>query len=120
MQLMCINILLQAKEHTPKGIPKTTGNLLYHIASKSKPQIRSKIDIVVKYVAEGKIDTEIKLNGKYMLGNFCKRKIFLTLDIFLILSNFFLTLSKIFFISALAHIYVCVIFLIFPLYTCSF
>lgn len=56
----------QAKKYSNKDVSKTTGNLLYHIASKTKPQIRSKIEILVQYVADGKIDTEIKLNGKYV------------------------------------------------------
>lgn len=58
-----LQIIILAKRYSSKDVSKTVGNLLYHIASKTKPQIRSKVDILVKYVAEEKIDTEIKLNA---------------------------------------------------------
>lgn len=58
-----LNFITLAKKHSTKGISKSTGNLLYHIASKAKPQIRPKIDTLVKYVVDEKIDTEIKLNA---------------------------------------------------------
>lgn len=37
--------------------------LLYHIATKIKPQIASQLALLTKYVVEGKIDSELRLNG---------------------------------------------------------
>ncbi|XP_054718771.1 probable glutamine--tRNA ligase [Uloborus diversus] len=63
-----------AEKHSSNEISKATGNLLYHIATKLKPQIRSKMSLLVQYVAEGKIDSEIKLNAamSYLINNASK------------------------------------------------
>lgn len=52
-------------------ISKTVGTLLYHIATKLKTQIRQHLPLVARYVAEGKIDSELRLNAalEYLLSN---------------------------------------------------
>ncbi|CAG0890012.1 unnamed protein product [Darwinula stevensoni] len=50
--------VLQGKEFS-----KNVGTLLYHVASKTKPQIRSHLPLLAKYIAEEKIDTETRLAG---------------------------------------------------------
>ena len=42
---------------------KTNGMLLYHIATKIKPQIAVHIPLLARYVVEAKIDSELRLNG---------------------------------------------------------
>ncbi|XP_035223121.1 glutamine--tRNA ligase-like [Stegodyphus dumicola] len=58
-----IHVIELANKSSANGIAKATGNLLYHIVSKVKPQIQSKVELLVQYVAENKIDSEIKLNA---------------------------------------------------------
>ena len=49
-----------AKSNELNGIK---GNLLYNIASKTKPQISSRIPMLSEYVALDKIDSEVRLNA---------------------------------------------------------
>ncbi|KFM68600.1 putative glutamine--tRNA ligase, partial [Stegodyphus mimosarum] len=58
-----IHVIELANKSSANGIAKATGNLLYHIASKVKPQIQSKVELLVQYVVENKVDSEIKLNA---------------------------------------------------------
>nr|CAG4634624.1 EOG090X01EL [Alona affinis] len=53
------------------GITKAQGLLLYHISTKIKAQIAAHIPMLSKYVAEGKIDSELRLNAAmdYLLSN---------------------------------------------------
>lgn len=39
------------------------GNLLYHVASKSKPQMWSLVPLLVKYICQDKLDNELRLNA---------------------------------------------------------
>lgn len=50
---------------------KAHGMLLYHIATKIKPQISMQIPLLSRYVAEGKIDSELRLNAAmdYLISN---------------------------------------------------
>jgi len=45
------------------GDMKTSGSLLYHVASKLKPQKWHYMPILVKYVMNNKIDSELRLNA---------------------------------------------------------
>nr|CAG4645363.1 EOG090X01EL [Lynceus sp. MCZ IZ 141354] len=60
-----------ASKLSSNGIPKTTGTLLYHIATKIKPQVQKHIPLLTEYVSAGKIDSEIRLNAalEFMLSN---------------------------------------------------
>ena len=40
--------------------------LLYHIATKVKPQISAQLPLLSRYVVEGKIDSELRLTGMYI------------------------------------------------------
>ncbi|XP_055939600.1 probable glutamine--tRNA ligase [Argiope bruennichi] len=66
-----IEIINTATKYSPKGISKSTGNLLYKIGTSIKPQIQSKVELLVKYVAEEKLNTEIKVNAaiKYLMDH---------------------------------------------------
>ncbi|GFR04294.1 glutamine--tRNA ligase [Trichonephila clavata] len=66
-----INIINIANKYSPKGISKSTGNLLYKIGTSIKPQIMSKTELLVQYIAEEKLNTEIKVNAamKYLLDH---------------------------------------------------
>ncbi|GBN04777.1 Glutamine--tRNA ligase [Araneus ventricosus] len=66
-----IEIINTATKYSPKGISKSTGNLLYKVGTSIKPQIQSKIELLVKYVAEEKLNTEIKVNAaiKYLMDH---------------------------------------------------
>ena len=52
-------------------ISSAQGMLLYHIASKIKPQIRDHLLFLSKYVAENKLNTEARVNAalEYLLQN---------------------------------------------------
>ena len=39
------------------------GNLLYHVASKTKPQIWSLVPVLVSYIVQDKLDSELRLNA---------------------------------------------------------
>jgi glutaminyl-tRNA synthetase len=45
--------------------------LLYHIASKIRPQIKQHIGFLAKYVTEGKLDSEVRVNAalEYLISN---------------------------------------------------
>jgi glutaminyl-tRNA synthetase len=45
------------------AFPKTIGNLLYHVGTKTKPRIADRIPLLARYVAEGHIDGENRLNA---------------------------------------------------------
>lgn len=66
-----IHIINVATKYSPKGISKSTGNLLYKIGTSIKPQMMSKIELLVQYIAEEKLNTEIKVNAamKYLLDH---------------------------------------------------
>lgn len=53
----------QGSQHTNNGVSKAHGMLLYHIATKIKAQISGHLALLTKYVVEGKIDSELRLNG---------------------------------------------------------
>ena len=55
---------LQGLSISPSGIAKSHGMLLYHIATKVKPQISVHIPLLSQYVVEGKIESELRLNGR--------------------------------------------------------
>jgi len=64
----CIDVGLQFSH---AGIAKSHGMLLYHIATKVKPQISSHIPLLSQYVVEGKIESELRLTAamEYLLSN---------------------------------------------------
>lgn len=64
-------------------ISKSHGVLLYNIATKVKPQISAQLPLLSRYVVEGKIDSELRLNG--MLNNLW--------NIFIILSLIFVCVT---------------------------
>ena len=47
------------------------GMLLYHIASKIRPQIKQHIEFLAKYVTDGKLDSEVRVNAalEYLISN---------------------------------------------------
>ena len=51
-----------AKSSNPQ-LSSAQGMLLYHIASKIKPQIKHHMAFLVDYVATGKLDTELRVNA---------------------------------------------------------
>ena len=56
-------IFLQVSSVVKGGINKDQGLLLYHVATKIKPQTSSHIPLLCRYIVEGKIDKEIRLTG---------------------------------------------------------
>ncbi|CAG7815652.1 unnamed protein product, partial [Allacma fusca] len=58
-------------------IDKKIANLLYILASKIKPQTEKYIPIVIQYIVEGKIDTEVRITAalKYLLENIKEEKL---------------------------------------------
>jgi len=62
--------LLQGLQFSPNGISKSHGMLLYHIATKVKPQISVHIPLLSQYVVEGKIESELRLTGMQSLTIF--------------------------------------------------
>ena len=64
-------IVLEAKNGSSKVSLKEAGALLYHVASKMKPQSFKHNPLVVKYIMDGKIDSEMRLNPalEYLLKN---------------------------------------------------
>ena len=44
-------------------VPQAQGMLLYHIASKIRPQIKHHIGFLSRYVTEGKLDSELRVNA---------------------------------------------------------
>merc|ERR1711963_124815 len=48
---------------TSKEINPAQGMLLYHVASKTKPQIKHHLGFLASYVAENKLDTELRVNA---------------------------------------------------------
>ena len=55
--------MFQGLQFSHAGIAKSHGMLLYHIATKVKPQISSHIPLLSQYVVEGKIESELRLTG---------------------------------------------------------
>ena len=45
--------------------------LLYHIASKIRPQIKQHVEFLVNYVIEGKLDSELRVNAalEFLISN---------------------------------------------------
>merc|ERR1712223_7770 len=52
-------------------ISQAQGMLLYHVASKMKPQIKHHIGFLAKYVADGKLDNELRVNAalEFLISN---------------------------------------------------
>jgi len=52
-------------------ISQAQGMLLYHIASKIRPQIKQHIGFLAKYVTDGKLDSELRVNAalEYLISN---------------------------------------------------
>jgi len=52
-------------------ISQAQGMLLYHVASKIKPQIKHHIGFLAKYVTEGKLDNELRVNAalEFLISN---------------------------------------------------
>ncbi|XP_040071974.2 glutamine--tRNA ligase [Ixodes scapularis] len=63
--------IVLAESHLGGPVPKTTGTLLYHVVSKIKSQIKQYEPLLVQYVAQGKLDSEVKLTAAldYLLSH---------------------------------------------------
>ncbi|XP_014664975.1 PREDICTED: glutamine--tRNA ligase-like [Priapulus caudatus] len=59
----------EAQKHCSDGIDKATGNLLYHVATKLKKQVKHRLAFLTEYVASGNIATELQLTAalEYLL-----------------------------------------------------
>ena len=57
--------LTQLMDWAGEGLDLTgvRGNLLYHVASKCKPQMCSLVPVLVRLVCEDKLDNELRLNA---------------------------------------------------------
>lgn len=57
--------LTQLMDWAGEGLDLTgaRGNLLYHVASKSKPQMWSLVPVLVRLICEDKLDNELRLNA---------------------------------------------------------
>ena len=53
--------IVEAKKYTG-DISSSQGMLLYHVSSKIKPQVRHHLPFLSKYVAENKLNTELRVN----------------------------------------------------------
>ena len=62
--------IIEAK-NVDGNISPTQGMLLYHVASKIKPQIRHHLPFLSKYVSENKLNNELRVNTalEYLLQN---------------------------------------------------
>lgn len=60
--------LFQVKDAT---LPKGSGMLIYHAATKIKPQIYHRLELVTKYIASEKLDSTIRIDAalEYLLAN---------------------------------------------------
>lgn len=69
MVLICTVYLLFQVE-VPK-LPPGAGMLIYHLATKIKPQISAKLLFLCDYIAKGKIDSTLRVDAglEYLLNN---------------------------------------------------
>lgn len=53
-----------------QSLPAGAGMLIYHLATKIKPQITSKLSFVCKYISSGKIDSTLRVDAalEYLLS----------------------------------------------------
>ncbi|XP_045492365.1 probable glutamine--tRNA ligase [Colias croceus] len=58
-------------------LPSGAGLLLYHLATKIKPQIANKLSFICKYIAEGKLDSTLRVDAAldYVLSNVSEENI---------------------------------------------
>lgn len=51
--------------------------LLYHLATKIKPQISDKISFICKYIADGKLDSSLRIDAalEYLLSHVSEEKV---------------------------------------------
>lgn len=56
------NILL-ALNHSGSAIEGSVGLLIYHLATKIKPQIIDHLPLIVKYIVEKKLDTQVRVDA---------------------------------------------------------
>ncbi|KAL1440968.1 hypothetical protein MTO96_009014 [Rhipicephalus appendiculatus] len=63
--------IVAAEKATSQPITKAMGNLLYHVVTKMKGQIKQYESLLVEYVAKGKLDSEAKLSAAmdYLLSH---------------------------------------------------
>lgn len=59
------------------SLPAGAGMLIYHLATKIKPQIADKLDFVCGYIKNGKIDSTLRVDAalEYILSNINETKI---------------------------------------------
>lgn len=55
--------ILAAEKTASQPITKAMGNLLYHVVTKMKGQIKQYESLLIEYVAKGKLDSEAKLSA---------------------------------------------------------
>lgn len=58
-----VKIIEQAKSVQSAQTLSSVGTLLYHVASKTKPQIFKHAPFIVDYIMQGKIDSEVRVNA---------------------------------------------------------
>ncbi|XP_032511970.2 probable glutamine--tRNA ligase isoform X1 [Danaus plexippus] len=65
------SLLAVLNEVDVKNIPSGSGLLLYHLATKIKPQIADKLSFVCKYIANGDLDSTLRVDAAldYLLAN---------------------------------------------------
>lgn len=70
-------LLSAIKEVDNKTLPDGAGMLLYHLATKVKPQIADKIPVVCKYVATGQIDSTLRVDAalEYLISHIDDKEI---------------------------------------------
>ena len=71
-------ILLTAlKEVDLQKIPTGAGMLIYHLATKIKPQILGKLSFICEYIASGKLDSSLRVDAAldYILSNVNEAKV---------------------------------------------
>ncbi|XP_037075687.1 LOW QUALITY PROTEIN: probable glutamine--tRNA ligase [Pollicipes pollicipes] len=64
-------VIDEALRHSPSGLSKTVGNLLYGCATKVKKQILDHLPLLAEYIAKEKIDTDARLSAalEYLLSS---------------------------------------------------
>ena len=65
-------VIGHAKQSEAAGnVSSAQGMLLYHVASKIKPQIKQHLPFLVSYITTDKLDTELRLNAglEFLLEN---------------------------------------------------
>ncbi|CAH0721689.1 unnamed protein product, partial [Brenthis ino] len=70
-------LLAALNEVTISNLPNGGGLLIYHLATKIKPQIANKISFICKYIADGKLDSSLRIDAalEYLLSHVSEEKV---------------------------------------------